>query len=575
MHPTSKKTGLMKIFLFGAVLQVLIYAGPWGSEVWAQRTLTIGLLQEPQTLNTWSASDRWSRKVLELFYQPLYIREPQNLKLIPWLAQDDPVYDSATLSYTIKLRPAKWSDGSELTSEDVAFTGEFIKKFKVPLYFSNWRFVKKIETPDKHTVRLFLKEPKAIFLTRTLTTPIVQKKEWSKVNASLGNTGKPIEKLSRHPMDRPVSSGPFVLKEWKLGEYLLLESNNRFFGKGKTIAGKLLGPHIDGIVFKIFASSEAAVLALEKGDIDMFWWGLQQDNLEQLQQKQNIQMYTNKRSALYYLGFNLRKKPFNDINFRQAVVTLIDKDDIIDRALYGDAFKMHSIVPFGNRFWYYPDVAKHGEGLSREARVRKAYEILSKAGYTWEVPPLDADGSIVEGKRIILPDGSPMRKVTILTPTADYDPQRFAAGMMIQNWLKMMGLPASSKPMEFASLIHRVKERHQFDIFILGYGKLSLDPDYLRSFFHSRNDRPRGRNMSGYKNPDYDRIADESAGLMDVEKRRELIWKMQAIIMRDVPYFPLYNPRLTEGARIDRFTGWVEMLDGIGNIWSFCTIRQK
>jgi len=81
--------------------------------------------------------------------------------------------------------------------------------------------------------------------------------------------------------------------------------------------------------------------------------------------------------------------------------------------------------------------------------------------------------------------------------------------------------------------------------------------------------------MSGYKNPDYDRIADESAGLMDVEKRRELIWKMQAIIMRDVPYFPLYNPRLTEGARIDRFTGWVEMLDGIGNIWSFCTIRQK
>ena len=565
----------MKIFLFGAVLQMLIYAGPGSSKAWAQSMLNIGLLQEPKTLNIWLASDRWSRKVLGQLYQPLYIREPARLKLVPWLAEDDPVYDSATLSYTIKLRPSKWSDGSELTSEDVAFTGQFIKKFKVPQYISMWEFVKKIETPDKHTVRFFLKEPKAIFLTRTLTTPIVQKKEWAKVNTRFGNAEKPIESLSRYPIDRPVSSGPFVLKEWKLGEYLLLERNSRFFGKGKTIAGKLLGPDIDGIVFKIFASSDAAVLALEKGDIDMFWWGIQQENLEQLQQNQNIQMYTNKRSALYYLGFNFRKKPFNDINFRQAVATLIDKDDIIDRALLGNAFKMDAIVPLGNRFWSYPDVAKYGEGLSREARVRKAYEILSNAGYTWEVPPLDADGNMVEGKRIILPDGSPMRKVTILTPTADYDPQRFATGIMIQNWLKMVGIPAASKPMEFSVLIHRVKERHQFDLFILGYGKLSLDPDYLRSFFHSRNDRPKGWNMSGYKNPDFDRIADESAGVMDVEKRRELIWKMQAVIMRDVPYFPLYNPRLTEAARIDRFMGWVEMLDGIGNIWSFCLIRPN
>lgn len=575
MNPTSKKLGVLKIFLFGAVLQMFLYAGPGSSEALAENMFKIGLLHEPKTLNIWLASDRWSRKVLSQLYQPLYIREPASLNLVPWLAADEPVYDPATLSYTIKLRPSKWSDGSELTSEDVAFTGRFIKKFKVPKYLSLWEFVKKIETPDKHTVRFFLKDPKAIFLTRTLTTPIVQKKEWAKVYASLESAKNPIEKLSRYPIDKPVSSGPFVLKEWKLGEYLLLESNNRFFGKGKTIAGKLLGPNIDGIVFKFFHTSDAAFPALEKGEIDMFWWGLQQENRESLQQKQNIQLYTNKRSALYYLGFNLRKKPFNDINFRQAVATLIDKDDIIGSVLHGDAFKMDSIVPFGNRFWYYPGVAKYGEGLSREARVRKAYEILSNAGYTWEMPPLDADGNLVEGKRIILPDGSPMRKVTILTPTADYDSQRFSAGMMIQNWLKMVGIPASSKPMEFGSLINRVKERHHFDLFVLGYGKLSLDPDYLRSFFHSRNDRPRGWNMSGYKNPDFDRIADESAGVMDVEKRRELIWKMQAIIMRDVPYLPLYNPRLTEGVRIDKFTGWVEMLDGIGNIWSFCRIRLK
>jgi ABC-type transport system substrate-binding protein len=148
-------------------------------------------------------------------------------------------------------------------------------------------------------------------------------------------------------------------------------------------------------------------------------------------------------------------------------------------------------------------------------------------------------------------------------------------GMMIQEWLKAVGIPASAKPMPFGSLIQQVKERRQFDCFILGYGKLSLDPDYLRNFFHSRNDRPRGWNMSGYNNPDFDRIADESAGMMDREKRRKLVCDMQKIILEDVPYIPLYNPKLIEAARTGRYKGWVEMLGGIGNIWSFCQLRPN
>ena len=81
--------------------------------------------------------------------------------------------------------------------------------------------------------------------------------------------------------------------------------------------------------------------------------------------------------------------------------------------------------------------------------------------------------------------------------------------------------------------------------------------------------------MSGYKNPVYDRIADESARAMQPETRRKLIWKMQNIIMQDVPYFPLYNPKLIEGVRKNRFRGWVDMHGGISNMWSFCQIRPK
>jgi ABC-type transport system substrate-binding protein len=512
---------------------------------------------------------------LDQFYQPLYIREPNNLKLVPWLAKSEPVYNSADRSYTVHLRPAKWSDGSELTSEDVAFTGRFIKEVKVPLFYSNWSFIQKIETPDKQTVRFYLKELKAIFLTRTLTTPIVQKKEWHPVVTNFKKTKKYHDKLLTHPVVRPVSNGPFVLNDWKPGVSLFLKRNPFFFGKGQTISGRVLGPYIDGILFKIYHNSEAAVLTLKKGGIDMFWWSIPPEHLGELLENKDIEFYLNERSALHFIGFNVRKRPFSDINFRSAVAVLIDRDYLITKILNYNAVKMYSIVPPSNTFWYDSDVPKHGEGLSREARVRRAYEILKKTGYTWKVSPVDSNGKVVKGEGIIMPDGRAMKEITILTPTADYDPHRFKTGMMAEKWLREIGIPANAKSLEFGALIHRVKDRHQFDLFVLGYGNLSLDPDYLRSFFHSRNDKPGGWNMSGYKNFVYDRIADESARAMQGTTRRQLIKKMQNIIIRDIPYFPLYNPKMIEGVRRDRFQGWVEMLGGIGNMWSFCQVRPK
>jgi len=537
--------------------------------------LKIGLPEEPRTLNIWLASDTNSRKVLSQIYQPLYKRDPETLKLVPWLAEQEAVFDAETLSYIVRIKPAKWSDGSEVTSEDVVFTGYLIKDFRVPRYISRWDFIKKIEASDKYTVRFYLKEPKAIFLTRTLTTPIVQKKEWVRVTEMAKSTKKPLTKLLNHKIEKPVGTGPFVLKEWRQGAYLFLQKNKYFFGAGREISGRMLGPHIDGIIFKIYGTSDAAILALKKGSVDMFWWSIQAGYLEDLKRQKNIQIFSNQKSGLYYMGFNVRKPPFNDVNLRHAVATLIDKDYIITRILQGLGIKMSSIVPPGNRSWYCPDVPQYGEGLSRKERIKKAYEILRKADYTWQVPPVNREGKVVKGKGIRLPNGQPMEKFTILTPPADYDPLRAMSGIIIQEWLRMVGIPTSAKPMAFGALIQQVKGRHQFDSFILGYGRLDIDPDWVKNFFHSNNDKARGWNMSGYKNPDFDRISEESANALDREKRRKLIWEMQKMILRDVPYIPLYNPKLIEAVRTDKFSGWVETLGGIGNTWSFCEVRPN
>ena len=572
---TCRKLRLNRFFSLILGIQSLILLFLFQSEAWPANRIKIGLLEEPKTLNIWLATDVWSNKVLHLIYSPLYIREPETLKLIPWLAEEEPQYDTSSLSYTIKLRPAKWADGSELTSEDVAFTGSLIREFKVPRFYSNWKFIKKIEIVDKYRVRFTLIEPKAIFLTRTLTTPIVSKKEWETIAEEARRSERPLNRLFNSKIESPCGTGPFALKEWRHGTYLFLIKNKHFFGQKKEIQGRLLGPYIDGIVFKIYGTADAAILALKKGSIGMFWWGIQPGYLSDLQAEKNIQIFSSEKSALYYLGFNLRKTPFTNISFRHAVATLVDKDFIVKRILQGYADKMNSIVPPGNAFWHAQDLPEYGKELTREARVRQAHKILSEAGYTWKVPPINKKGAMVKGEKIMLPDGKLMEKFTILTPPSDYDPNRAMTGIMIQEWLRMAGIPARSKPMPFSALTQQVNAHHRFDMFVLGYGNLSLDPDYLRNFFHSSNDRKRGWNASGYHNLDFDRIADESSRTMDIDKRKELIWEMQRIIVRDTPYLPLYSPKLVEAVRKDKFTGWVKTLGGIGNTWSFCQIKAK
>jgi peptide/nickel transport system substrate-binding protein len=536
-------------------------------------TLRIGLAEEPRTLNVWLASDANSRKVLSLIYQPLYMNDPETLALIPWLAESMPVYDPQRMTYTVTLRNARWSDGNPFTSQDVAFTGRLIQSFKVPRYAAKWRFVERIETPDARTVVFHLKKPMAAFLTGTLATPIVQAKEWAEIVETAQTTEKPLATLINHRMRHPVGTGPFTLVEWRQGAYLHLKRNPHFFGTDRTINGHTLGPYVEELVYTVFGTSDVAILALKKGSIDMFWWPIQPGYLNDLKRQAEIRLFTNEKSALYFIGFNLRRPPFDDPALRRAAAYLIDKDFIVKRILQGHGTKMFSVVPAENHFWCATDLPRYGDGMSRESRIKTAYRLLVEAGYSWRVPPVDAAGNIQPAKEIRLPDGQPLKRFTILTPPADYDPHRATSGLMIQEWFRELGMPAYARPMAFSSLLQQVKSNHDFDAFIMGYGRLRLDPGYVRNLFHSTNDMARGWNMSGYRNPDFDALADRSASEMDPVKRQALVFEMQKQIARDLPYIPLYKPSVVEAVRRDRFEGWVDMLEGIGNIWSMCLVK--
>jgi ABC-type transport system substrate-binding protein len=557
--------------LISAIAVCLLF---WpASDARALSTLRVGIAEEPRTLNVWMATDANSNKILSLIYQPLFTEDPETLELTPWLAKAMPVWDPETGCYTMELREARWSDGSFVTADDVVFTVNTIKSLKVPKYHSDWEFVDKVEAVDERTVRFYLREPRATFLTRTLINYVMPEKQWAPLVKQAMAEEKPLAALLNTKIEKPLGCGPYILERWQSGNFVYLTKNPHFFGQGKKINNRMLGPHLDAVLFKVYGTADVAILAIKKGDIDFLWWAIQPGYLEDLKKDKNIRVFINEKSALYYMGFNVRKKPFSDPALRQATAILTDKKFIINRVLQGYATSMDSIVPSENRFWCAPDMPAYGKGLERSQRIKKAWKHLSDAGYSWKTPPVDDSGNIVSPSTIILPEGSEMKKFTILTPPADYDPNRATCGILIQEWLNEVGIPASSRPMSFGALLETIKRKHEFDTFILGYGKLALDPDYLRSFFHSDNDEPGGWNMSGYSNPEFDKAADASIAEMDPQKRRRLVYRMQEIVMEDVPYIPLYNPAAIEAVSEKGFSGWVPMVEGIGNIWSFCCVK--
>jgi ABC-type transport system substrate-binding protein len=170
------------------------------------------------------------------------------------------------------------------------------------------------------------------------------------------------------------------------------------------------------------------------------------------------------------------------------------------------------------------------------------------------------------------PDGEAVRPLEIITPTSEYDNCRAQIGLAISKWLKEIGLEVELKQFPISDIIRKMSSQ-DFDTMILGWD-LPLGPYYLSTLFHSRNAVKGGFNIFGYKNPQFDELIEMERKEADREKRKKLVFRAQQIIARDMPCLPLYNKKMIEAYRKDRFEGWVDMLGGIMNRWSFYRLHR-
>ncbi|MFN4191109.1 MAG: ABC transporter substrate-binding protein, partial [Pseudothermotoga sp.] len=317
------------------------------------------------------------------------------------------------------------------------------------------------------------------------------------------------------------------------------------------------GPYVDSIIYRMYLNRAAAITALINGDVSFIFnsLGLQKGEADQLAKVANIKLISNSVNGFRYMCFNMRRFPMNIKEFRQAIAALIDREFLTSRVLGGQAFPQYGVVPSGNVFWYNPNVEKlsPGYGMSSGDRRKLAIDLLKQAGFKWVVEPkVEGNNVVRQGRGLIAPNGQRIEQIELLAPGAGYDPMRATIALYVERWANEIGIPIKANLVDFNLIVQRVfDEPFNFDIYMLGWS-LAYYPDHVADFFHSKRAGVGDFNAAGYNNPEFDKIADEFLAASDIDKARELSFKLQEILAQDLPYVVIFDTPVTEAFRTDQ-----------------------
>jgi len=328
---------------------------------------------------------------------------------------------------------------------------------------------------------------------------------------------------------------------------------------GETVEYDYKGPRCDVLYIVVITTSEAQMLALKKGEIDVLGWpGVQPLQVADLMTDPKIHLITTEVTEYYPLVFNCRKYPFNITDFRRAIAYCIDRNKLVETLLLGYGRVATSCIPKAHGIWHNPNVTQY------EYNPEKAKEILNRLGF------IDTDG---DGIRNDPKTGKNLPEMSIMIPS--YDPIRIRMAQLISGWAAEVGLPIKAAPTEHGTMIDKIVGEHDFDMCCWTYGWYPpWDPISL--LYHSSQDVPWGWNDPGIRNATLDKVIDSILTTSSIDELKRLIWKFQELHMQLIPDFPLFERLMIDAYRTDKTEGWLPMLGtGIINFWSLINVHTK
>jgi peptide/nickel transport system substrate-binding protein len=485
--------------------------------------LHLAVREDIKTLNPYLVANAGEEFVVNLLYDTL-LGSDSHGGLVPNLAEHWELASDG-VSLTFWLNPqAKWHNGQPVTAEDVVFSFYLVRQQQFPGLARVGALVDRVEamSPSEVKFTLFTARGDSVRLLGTQLR-IVPADLWENLD----------DPLHYPNVDNPVGSGPLLFVKRVEGERL-------FFRNARTYHD--MDSSVDTLVVEILRNEDRALQALNDSELEALGWDITplaaQGVRDTPDSYSGIRLAEAPGLSTHTLLFNLRRAPYDNPAFRQALAQALDTQAVVDAVLmgFGDVATA-GLYPAASP-WQNPEITPIAFD------PQQAMERLQAAGF------LDRDS---DGLREH-PDGSVLQ-IPIACP--DLPTPLHVAEVVAASW-EAVGIAAGISTIAQDLVMPTLMET-RFDVMV---HNLSLnDPEMAFFYFHTsrgllNNGHVSGLNYGGYANPEYDEIVSASLKELDPARRQELLYQLQEILATDLPQIPLYHPRVLNLYRHDHFAGW-------------------
>ena len=405
----------------------------------------------------------------------------------PDLAESWEPNASGTVWVFKMAKGVKFHSGREVVADDAVAS---IQRILDPNTKSRGRGglgpIAKVEAVDSHTVRFVLSQPVADF-PANLALPYARiTPRDTKLNLNTAADG----------------TGPFILKEFVVGEKVIVERNPNYFRKGQ--------PRVDQVQLLVYPDATAEINALKEGKTDIMWQ-VRPDQVALLKGLSDIKLEQVPTGSFVPIVMRSDQPPFNNPKVRQALKLTLDRKAVLENILGGNGV-------IGNDQSLPPNNPFHNAAVKAPTRdIAKAKKLLAEAGH---------------------PNGV---KATLYTSDARVGMLPLA--LLTQQMAKEAGFDIQIQTVTWDVFLNTVWDKRPF--YINNWFARPTTDTSITPFFTTR-DKGGSLNDYYYSNPEVDKLLLSAQGELDVKKRKALYGEAQKLIAEDGPaVIPFFKNNIT------------------------------
>jgi len=469
---------------------------------------TFNLGAEPESFDPALATGQPDGRVCRLMFEGLTQPDPRTLETRPAQAYRWDV-SADGLTYTFHLRPGlTWTDGRPVTAEDFRWSwirvlrpatgsryANLLGSVVNATAFTNGELTDErqvgIAAPDDSTLVIRLAAPTAYFLDLTQFYTLLPVPRWT-IEQHGNRWTQPAN---------VVSNGPFVLRSWRQNDRFEFTKNPRFWNAAAVRLAGVVGLSLD--------DQNAATNLYKAGVIDWQPGGYLPSNFIPSLRRYADFVHSGYQ-GVYFYGFNVTRKPLDNLWVRRALSYAIDRDAIATDLLKKSRDPWGNMTPTGFPGYRHPEPVRFDPELARQ--------YLARGGF---------------------PGGRGFPKLSILISTSE-DLRRMAEAVQAM-WKRELGIDVTITNQEWGSYMQATKSL-QFDIVSRSWIGDYLDPNTFLSCFVTGD----GNNRTGWSNPAYDLRLRAAATELVPERRLTTLSEAEAILLDESPVAPIYHMATNE-----------------------------